>query len=586
MCSAESRPPAQFQWFVNGDLRSDGAELRLVDIQESHSGNYSCQAFNSRTLRYITSQPESVTVLAPVSNVQVNASTTDVLESNSSTVSLSCSSSGPSLSFLWLNSSSEVTGSDRVQLTDGGSTLTIINVTRYDQGPFRCHVFNPVSNVTSVPVNLLIIYGPENTNLTISPSEEYYDEGSDVILMCSADSGPPAQFQWFLNGALRSDGAELRLVDIQESHSGNYSSNVSNVVITASSTDLVEFNSSVSLSCSSSGSSLSFLWLNSSSEVTGSDRVQLTDGGSTLTINNVTRYDQGPFRCHVFNNFSRYTSDPVTLRISFGPENTQLKLSPSQEFFLKGSNISLVCSADSRPSAQFQWFVNGELRSDGAELRLMDIQINQSGRYSCQAFNNKTMKHETSQAAAISVRTPVSNVEVTSNNTYFVEFSSSVSLSVSSSGSSLSFLWLNGSSRVKESGRVQLTDGGATLTIRKLTRYDQGPFRCNVSNGASSVISQPVTLFIQYGPDNMVIKGPASVRVGDFAMLYCSTMSVPSPAFTWFYNGKPTVCGARAAMNSNYPAHEKEKSSMEVKPSDVYRISMREPNVVSSFDGE
>ncbi|XP_030250461.1 carcinoembryonic antigen-related cell adhesion molecule 5-like [Sparus aurata] len=565
-CSAASRPAAVFYWLLNGDKLFDtGPELRLVNIQMSQNGNYSCQAFNNKTLRYETSQPSAVTVLAPVSNVKVNASTTDILESSSGSVSLSCSSSGSSPSFLWLNKSSEVTQSDRVQLTDGGATLTIVNVTRYDQGPFMCHVSNLVSTGTSDPVTLSIHFGPENINLTLSPSQEYYEEGSDISLICSTDSGPAPQVYWFLDGdLLPGTGPELRLTNIHMSESGNYScwafnnitmrnqtsqsvavsvlkSEVSNVVITPNTTDLSEPGCSVSLSCSASGSYLSFLWLNSSSEVTASDRVQLTDGGSILSIINVTRYDQGPFICHVFNNFSNYTSDPVELSISFGPENINLKLSPSQEHYEEGSNIILSCSADSRPSAQLHWFLNGDLLPDtGPELRLMNIQMSQSGNYSCQAFNNKTMRNQTSQPAVISVLAPVSGVVVASNNTHLFEFSSSVSLSCSSSGSSLSFLWMNGSSEVTQSDRIQLTDGGATLTIINVTRYDQGPFRCNVSNGVTGEISLPVYLFIQYGPDNATIKGPKSAHVGDFTMLYCSTTSVPSATFTWLFNGNPT----------------------------------------------
>uniref|UniRef100_A0A669C548 Ig-like domain-containing protein n=1 Tax=Oreochromis niloticus TaxID=8128 RepID=A0A669C548_ORENI len=140
------------------------------------------------------------------------------------------------------------------------------------------------------------------------------------------------------------------------------------------------------------------------SEVTTSDRVQLTDGGSSLTIITVTRSDQGPFRCSVSNPVSIGTSDPVNLSISYGPENINLILSPPQGYFAVGSDISLTCSVGSRLPAQFKWFLNGDQLPDtGSELRLMNVQMSQSGNYSCQAFNSKTLRSQTSQPSAITV---------------------------------------------------------------------------------------------------------------------------------------------------------------------------------------
>ncbi|KAM4600361.1 cell adhesion molecule CEACAM1-like [Polymixia lowei] len=263
---------------------------------------------------------------------------------------------------------------------------------------------------------------------------------------------------------------------------------VSNVVVTHNTTNLVEFNSSVSLSCSSSGSSpFAYRWLNGSSEVTASD------GGSTLTIVNVTRYDQGPFRCNVSNAVSSGISQALHLIVNFGPEKTNLKISPSKDVYEEGSDVSLSCSASSRPAALFHWVLNGTLLSEtGPELTLKNIQTNQSGSYSCQAYNNKTLRYQTSQPSVMTVLVPVSNVVVTHNPTDLVEFNSSVSLSCSSSGSSLSYHWLNGSSEVTAS------DGGSTLTIVNVTRYDQGPFTCLVSNPISNNFSDPVQLSISF----------------------------------------------------------------------------------------
>ncbi|KAM9309985.1 cell adhesion molecule CEACAM5-like [Pholidichthys leucotaenia] len=259
--------------------------------------------------------------------------------------------------------------------------------------------------------------------------------------------------------------------------------------MTVSNTDLIEFNSSVSLSCSATGLSLSFLWMNGSSEVTDSDRVQITDGGSTLSITTVTRYDKGPFSCHVSNPVSSSTSDPVNLTISYGPDNIDL-ISPSEEYHAVGSNIIFTCSTVSNPSAQISWFLNGEALSDtGPELRLNNIQMNQSGDYGCEAFNNKTLKYETSQPKVISV---LENTELTGapSEEYITEGSNIImSCSAVSSPDAL-FKWFLNSSL--------LPDQGHELRLMNIQSEQSGDYSCQAFNSKTLryQTSKPATVSV------------------------------------------------------------------------------------------
>uniref|UniRef100_A0A3Q2PYS3 Ig-like domain-containing protein n=1 Tax=Fundulus heteroclitus TaxID=8078 RepID=A0A3Q2PYS3_FUNHE len=181
---------------------------------------------------------------------------------------------------------------------------------------------------------------------------------------------------------------------------------VVNVIVTPWTADVAEF-SSVSAFCSFSGSSLSFLWMKGSSEITTNDRIQLnrTDGGSYLTILSVTQYDQGTYTCQVSNPVSS-KKDSMTLLVNYGPENTQLSVSPSKEHHEKGSDITLSCSSESRPPAEFTWFLNGDkMPHSDPELKLMKVQTNQSGNYTCRAFNHITKRDQKSQT-----RSPVHDV--------------------------------------------------------------------------------------------------------------------------------------------------------------------------------
>ncbi|KAL3980514.1 plasminogen activator, urokinase receptor [Sarotherodon galilaeus] len=311
---------------------------------------------------------------------------------------------------------------------------------------------------------------------------------------------------------------------------------VSSVSVTSSSTDLVEFSGSVSLSCSASGSSLSFLWLNGSSEVTASDRVQLTDGGSSLTIITVTRFDQGPFRCSVSSPVSTGTSDPVNLSISYGPENINLILSPSQGYFAVGSDISLTCSVGSRPPAQFKWFLNGDQLPDtGSELRLMNVQMSQSGLYSCQAFNGKTLRSQTSQLSAITVLEKISGSSVKPSTNLPVE-GTSVSLACEASGSVFTGNWIKDGSYLTPTDNMILSDNNRVLTFNTVNRKDNGEYFCQISNPVSSDAAKYI-MIANYGPENVQIKGPNKINIKGTLKLTCSAESTPSARFTWFFNG-------------------------------------------------
>ncbi|XP_029927996.1 carcinoembryonic antigen-related cell adhesion molecule 5-like [Myripristis murdjan] len=311
---------------------------------------------------------------------------------------------------------------------------------------------------------------------------------------------------------------------------------VSNVVVTPSSTDLIEFNSSVSLSCSSSGSPRSYTWLNGSSEVTASEGVQITDGGSTLTIISVTRYDQGPFQCRVFNPVSHDISGPVSLSISFGPENTNMTLSPSQEYHEKGSDIILSCSAVSRPPAQFQWALNGAPLSDtGPELRLNNIQMKQSGNYSCQAHNTKTLRYQTSQPSRVTVLERVSAASITEPPVTPVE-GKPVNLTCDAAGSVLTREWRKDGSPVSPGSNIILHDNNRVLSFSPLKRTDSGEYSCTASNPVSSAEAK-YKMTVNFGPENVKVTGPNEIKVKQTLTLICSAESTPTATYIWMKNG-------------------------------------------------
>uniref|UniRef100_A0A3Q4I753 Ig-like domain-containing protein n=1 Tax=Neolamprologus brichardi TaxID=32507 RepID=A0A3Q4I753_NEOBR len=59
--------------------------------------------------------------------------------------------------------------------------------------------------------------------------------------------------------------------------------------------------------------------------------------------------------------------------------------------------LKLTCSAESTPSARFTWFLNGtEILTILAEYIKEEVELSDSGNYTCQAWNNITERTSSS----------------------------------------------------------------------------------------------------------------------------------------------------------------------------------------------
>uniref|UniRef100_A0A672FDD1 Ig-like domain-containing protein n=1 Tax=Salarias fasciatus TaxID=181472 RepID=A0A672FDD1_SALFA len=182
------------------------------------------------------------------------------------------------------------------------------------------------------------------------------------------------------------------------------------------------------------------------------------------------------------------------------------------------------------------WTDRAVYNPNTSSLTIESVKVEDSGVFALQSTDG--FRGE----ITLSVQVPISDVTLQANATHLVEHNDTVVLTCSvSSGTSLSYTWLRGNSTVVLGGNTYLSNGGAVLTIKSVSHRDQGPFRCNVSNGISHEVSNHVYLNISYGPSNVSLTVmPAmmkSHKTGSNVTLWCSAESSPPATVHWMFNG-------------------------------------------------
>ncbi|KAK2088593.1 hypothetical protein P7K49_034500 [Saguinus oedipus] len=187
-------------------------------------------------------------------------------------VTLTCVPAVRNAIYLWWVNGQSLPFSPRMQWSDDNRTLTLNKVTRNDTGSYECGIQTSMGPIRSDPVTLnvlcssttpllldtraghdflpcenlgghsldqeyrgrdALVMGDLGPQLVmgqtdgpdfprISPSKTVYHRGRNLHLYCFADSNPPAEYRWMVNGMLLLKGQEVHVPRITTKNSGLY----------------------------------------------------------------------------------------------------------------------------------------------------------------------------------------------------------------------------------------------------------------------------------------------------------------------------------------------------------------------------
>ncbi|XP_056440089.1 sialic acid-binding Ig-like lectin 10 [Gadus chalcogrammus] len=175
--------------------------------------------------------------------------------------------------------------------------------------------------------------------------------------------------------------------------------------VTVSPSGEIEEGSSVTLSCSSDANpAATYTWF----RVNTDRSFRYMNQGPQLVFKYIVSSDSGQYRCEAQNTIGKRYVDN-TIDVKYGPKNTSLLSSPSGEIE-EGSSVSLSCSSDANPAAEYTWFKKHEdsVKASGQNYSITNITSELGGSYYCRAHN--AIGHHNSTFLIIKVRSSSSSL--------------------------------------------------------------------------------------------------------------------------------------------------------------------------------
>ncbi|XP_040891997.1 B-cell receptor CD22-like [Toxotes jaculatrix] len=366
ICNSSCLLPGRssFVWYENGNIimgETSHSLRRLFDPEDS----FSCAYEGYRSPPVYAPRVPTVWVSPPG----------DIMKYSSVTLNCSSDANSPTV-YTWYKNNQSLLRKE--------PQLVFSSIQSSDSGQYYCTAENDLGRRTSNFIFINVKYGPQTSTLSVSPSGEIV-EGSSVTLTCSSDANPAADYTWYKENQTLLQGPEdiYNFSSIRSEDRGFYQCKSENQYGQISSEPLfldvqyapklpsvsvspsaeIKEGSSVNLTCSSDANpAANYTWYKK-------DEDSAKASGQIFTITNIRAEHSGSYYCEAQNSRGRHSS---TFHLT-----------------VRGSSVTLTCSSDANPAANYTWYKENQTLLQGPEdiYHFSSISSEDRGTYYCRSVN-------------------------------------------------------------------------------------------------------------------------------------------------------------------------------------------------------
>lgn len=233
---------------------------------------------------------------------------------------------------------------------------------------------------------------------------------------------------------------------------------------------------------------------------------------NTLPLGNATGSMGGKYTIDISSQCGTYNSDTIDLTVGFTPAITS---QPANVVSCVGGSAVFKAKSNSNAPVTYEWKKGTSTVSFSDSLVLNNVALSDTGSYHCTITNQ--CGSVTSASATLSIGNPVAISGTLSDTS--VCGGSSITFSVTTSGSSPSFEWLKNGIPLATSQQLALSN---------VQPSDSGFYAVRVYNGCNSVVSNAAKLTVKEAATGSIS------RSGDSLVL---AINGTAGSFEWYVNG-------------------------------------------------